>query len=357
MSNSPNILVFLPNWVGDAVMATPMLRALRAGMEGAKIVYVARPAIGAVLQGCDWCDEVIPDESKRLRYFPRTIRRLRAVRAETAILLPNSFRGALLARLSGASRRVGYARDGRGWLLTDRLAPPRGPDGRFLPAPMIDYYAELLQPLGLKLGSRTMELPLLPADAQQADALLHEAGYDSQKPLVMLNPGSAFGSSKLWPADRYARAADALADSRGAQILVNAAPNPAERALAAAVAEHMRRKPLLNFARRDNTLGLLKALLRRCDLLITNDTGARHVAAAMGAAVVTIFGSTDPAWTRIDYPAERIVRVDVSCGPCQKKICPLPAEEGRLRCLTGVSVQSVVAAAEELLADRAGGTN
>ncbi|MBN1553542.1 MAG: lipopolysaccharide heptosyltransferase II [Phycisphaerae bacterium] len=355
MSNSPSILVFLPNWVGDVVMATPVLRALRAGREDSRICYVGRGGATAVLEGCGWCDEMIPDESRRFRFFPRTVRRIRAIRAEEAILLPNSFRSALLARLSGAARRIGYDRDGRGLLLTDRLTPPRDAKGEFRPVPMIDYYAELLSPLGISPADRTMELPLTSEDVQQGEAVLREAGYDSDRPLVMLNPGAAFGTSKLWPTDKYARAADALIESRDAQIIINAAPNLAERTLAITTEENMKHPPLLNFGRRDNTLGLLKALLKRCDLLITNDTGARHIAAALGAGVVTIFGSTDPVWARIDSPRERIVRIDVSCGPCQKKVCPLPDETQRLRCLTGVSVESVVAAAEEWLSDGRGG--
>jgi heptosyltransferase-2 len=143
--------------------------------------------------------------------------------------------------------------------------------------------------------------------------------------------------------------ADALVDRCGAQILVNAAPNAAERALADSVAHHMRRKPILNLADRDNTLGLLKGLLSRCDLLITNDTGARHIAAAVGAAVVTIFGSTDPVWAKIDYDRERIIRADVPCSPCQKKTCPLPEGPGHHQCMTAVSADTVLEAAGELL--------
>jgi heptosyltransferase-2 len=355
MSNSSTILVCLPNWVGDVVMASPLLRTLRAGLPEANIVHVGRPASLAVLNGSGWCNAFFLDGSKTLRGLRQTIRMIRFFDVDTAVLLPNSFRSAMMVRLGRAKRRIGYRRDGRGWLLTDKLDPPRDETGKFLPAPMIDYYARLLEPLGLTLDSRTMELPLPAPEEESADALLHEAGYDPQKPLVMLNPGASFGRSKLWPVERYAATAETLIESRDAQIILNAAPNLNERTLAAATAERMKHTPLLNFARRDNTLGLLKALLKRCDLLITNDTGARHIAAAMGAGVVTIFGSTDPAWTVIDYPRERIVRIDVPCSPCQKKDCPLPSGAKRMQCLTGIGVETVLAAAEELLAERTGG--
>lgn len=358
MPKPRNILVFLPNWVGDVMMATPMLRALRQGVSGARIVYVGRPVALAVLEGCTWCDEVIRDDSQRrprLINTWRTRRRLRKAHADLAVLLPNSFRSAMLARFAGATRRVGYARDGRGWLLTDRLHPPRDEAGRFRPTPMIDYYAALLTPIGITLSSRAMELPLAPAERARAEAVLTEAGFDPDRPLVMLNPGASFGTSKLWPAERYAEAADTLIETRDAQVILNAAPNPTEQALADTVARAMRGEPLLNFAHRPNTLGLLKGLLRRCDLLITNDTGARHIAAALGAGVVTIFGSTDPVWAQIDSPRERIVRIDVPCGPCQKKTCPFPPGPEHLQCLTSVGVDRVLSAAEELLAERQGG--
>ncbi len=353
MAQTGNILVILPNWIGDVVMATPVLRALRLARPEARITYVARPGALALLAGCAWCDATISDRSNdrpRLGHWLRLLGAIRRSDADVAILLPNSFRSAISAWLGRAGRRIGYDRDARGRLLTDRLAPPRDDTGRFRPTPMIDYYAKLLRPLGIPLPSRAMELPLAPDDDARAQALLRDAGVDADRPVVLLNPSAAFGASKLWPADRYAALADALIETRRAQILINAAPNDAERALADQVAGHMRHEPKFNLARRDNTLGLLKGLLRRCDLLVTNDTGARHVAAAMGTAVVTIFGSTDPDWTRIDYARERIVRANVPCGPCQRKTCPLPSGAGVLRCLTEISVETVLAAAEELLA-------
>jgi len=381
MSEPTHILVFLPNWVGDVVMATPVLRSLREGFGESRITYFGRKIALDVLAGNTWADESLVDESRnkpRICNFLRTARRLARCRAEVALLLPNSFRSALLGRFSQATRRIGYGRDGRAWLLTDPLAPQRDATGKFLPVPMIDYYAKLLrQGLGVEISSRQMELPLRPADLAAAEQLLGGAGYsksqpscstaapgcgalsetlnkktaegDCATPLVMLNPGASFGTSKLWPADRYAALADMLAEQRGARIIINASPSQAERDLAGRVEQAMTHKPLLNFARLDNNLGLLKGLLSLCDLLVTNDTGARHIAAAMGTAVVTVFGSTDPRWAQIDYPAERIVRVEVPCSPCQQKFCPLPPGPQHHRCMKAISPESVATAATELL--------
>ena len=350
-------MVFLPNWVGDVVMATPSLRALRERFPDGRITYVGRPAALATLAGTQDADGALADRSSqppRVAGVLDLARRLRGQRVDLAVLLPNSFRVAWTARMGGARRVLGYDRDGRGWLLTDKIPPPRGPDGRPVPISARDYYADLVAVLGARVRRDEMSVPLLPADQADADRLLSAAGVVAGRPVVMLNPGASFGTSKMWDASRYAALADLLIERRGAQILVNAAP--AERHVAAWVAGAMRRRPAVSFAERTNTLGLLKALLRRCDLLVTNDTGARHLAAAAGIGVVTLFGSTDPRWSRIDYPRERIVRVPVPCSPCQQKLCAQPAGPAYHQCMESISPERVFDAAAELLdTSRAGG--
>ena len=192
-----------------------------------------------------------------------------------------------------------------------------------------------------------MALAVLPRDADAAAALLSEAGLAGRRPLVMLNPGASFGVSKVWSPQRYAALADALIERRGAGIILNAAPS--ERAVAEAVASAMRHAPGLNLARVENSIGLVKALAARCDLVVTNDTGARHIAAAVGSAVVTLFGSTDPRWSAIDCPRERIIRVDVPCSPCQKRFCYQPPGPAYHQCMEAITVERVLAACQELL--------
>ncbi|MCK4601951.1 MAG: lipopolysaccharide heptosyltransferase II [Phycisphaerae bacterium] len=350
MENPEKIAVFLPSWAGDVVMATPTLRALRRHFGLAGITYVGRKIALDVLSGTDLADEMLVDISRRR---PRALSflalagRLRKRHFDLAILLPNSFRTAALASLAGTTRRAGYDRDGRGWLLTEKLKPKRDERGEFLPVPTIDYYIELVKMLGVVCESRRMELPVTDADQAAADALLNEAGIDRVRPIVILNPGGSFGPSKLWMPDRFAAVADALVERRDAAIIINAAP--AEREIASQVAATMRHKPAINFAEHRGTIRLLKGLMRRCALLITNDTGARHLAAALGAAVVTVFGSTDPQWAQIDYDKERIVRVDVPCSPCQSKLCRQPPGPTYHQCMTAITPDMVLAAAEELL--------
>jgi heptosyltransferase-2 len=282
--------------------------------------------------------------------FLRMASRLRRERFDLAVLLPNSFRAALLARMGGAKRVAGYDRDGRGWLLSDKLSPIREEGGKFKPVPTIDYYNALAGLVEAPTDSWEMALPVNPADEAAAEALLGEAGVSSDRPIVLLNPGASFGPSKLWPAERYASLADALMERDHAQIIINAAPN--EKPIAAEVASRMKQTPAINFAERSNSLGLLKSLMKRSTLLVTNDTGARHFGAAMGIDLVTIFGSTDPVWAQIDYPRERILRADVPCGPCQQKNCPLPPGDSYHQCMKAISVEEVLSAAESLLGTR-----
>ncbi len=347
------ILVFLPNWVGDAVMATPVLAALRRHFGSARIAHLGRPAALATVSGCDWADEVLEDRPGQPPpglSFLRLVGRIRRGGYDLAVLLPNSFRTAAAARLGSVKRIAGYDRDGRGWLLTDKILPPLDETGRLKPVPTIDYYIQLVEMLGLRCDSRSMSLCVSQADDQSARDLLEVAGAGvgaPGRPLVMLNPGASFGPTKMWDLLRYAAVADELISRRGAQIIINAAP--AERQIAAQVGQEMRHKPAVNFAERDNTIGLLKGLMRRCSLLITNDTGARHVAAALGIGVVTLFGSTDPAWTRIDYDLERMIRVDLPCSPCQSKTCSQPPGPMYHQCMTAITTEMVMEAAEELL--------
>ncbi len=343
MATGSSIAVFLPNWVGDVVMATPAIRAIARRWPNRRIVFAGKPValttLGPVAEPRDMV--TLPGGAWA------SVRLLRRIGISQAVLMPNSFRSALVARLAGADSVAGYARDGRGWLLTQKLTPQRLPDGRYKPVPAIDYYIALAEMLGADCVSRDLSLPLEPEHEAAAEKLFADCGVDRAAPVVMLNPGASFGTSKMWSAEKYAALADMLIEQRGARIIINAAP--AERQIALWVERAMRNAPAISFAARDNSLGMLKAMLRRCDLLVTNDTGARHLAAAAGISVVTIFGSTDPEWSRIDYPRERIVRVAVECSPCQLKLCPLPAGPDYHKCLERVSADMVMAAAEELL--------
>lgn len=343
----------MPSWIGDGVMATPTLRALRLLWPEAHITALARAPVRAVLDACPWIDRFVtvrharrgmPD-GRRVGPFPLAAR-LTAGKFDTAILLPNSFRSALLARMAGIPRRIGYDRDGRGFLLTDRLLPMRT-KGKFVPVPTRDYYLGIARYLGSVNPDPTMQLNTRPEDDRRADELLRAGGFDTERGrLVMLNPGANYGEAKMWSPDRFAAVAERCTRDFGATVAVTGAPK--ERAIIDQLIAAAR-TPVLDLPRMGLELGVLKSVIRRAAIVITNDTGPRHVAAAMGVPVVTIFGPTDPAWTEIEFAMERKVMVKLYCSPCQKKICPLKNTPDDHRCMKEVTPDMVFDQAASLL--------
>lgn len=344
MANPERILVSIPNWVGDVVMATAALRALRQRFSRAHIVHLMRPYVADVLAGTSFADSAIywptrPPTKDGPAGLLDLIRRLRRVRPDLAVLLTNSFRSALVMRLAGVRRRVGYARDGRGWLLTDRLRPRRA-EGQFVPTPALDYYNALARHVGSDPPGDRLELATLPADEVAVDARLGPA--DPRRPLIVLNPGANYGSAKCWPAEYFAETADALVDRYNARVVASLGPKERE------IADRLKgaaRRPLDVFIDPPLGLGPLKALVRRCRLLITNDTGPRHFAAAFGVPVVTIFGSSDPAWTETRFAMERTVMLNLDCQPCMERTCPLVHH----RCMRELPPARVLEKVAELL--------
>lgn len=339
-----HLLVVLPNWIGDVVLATPALRALRTGLPQWRTTYLLREYVRAVIQPCQWYDELLAWPGQLTL---RWIRELRRRRFDLAVLLTNSFRSALVCWLGGVRRRVGYDRDQRGWMLTDRLKPNRR-GRKFVPESMLVYYRRLVERVGCPYQGEDLELWTHPGDEQAVDDFLARHRITPERPLVVINPGAAFGSSKLWPTERFAAVADRLIEAARVQVIVVCAPS--ETALAAGIGQAMRH-PAVLLSEPGSQLSLreLMALIRRADLLLGNDTGPRHFAAAFGTPSVTIFGSTDPAWTETNYLGERKVSIAVDCGPCQLPTCPLDH-----RCMTGISVEMVAGACLERLRSRAG---
>ncbi len=355
MSAPQRILVVQPTWVGDAVMATPTLRAIRKLYPNAQISYLLKRYVKPMYTGMPYADKLITYRTGKTNkkagntQFLGLIARLRKRKFDLAILLPGSFKSALICKMSGIDRIVGYDRDGRGMLLSDKLLPQK--DGReYIPTPIIKYYMGLAHYLGSLERDLKMQLFVTPSEKREACEILERAGLDptiekpganGNGPLVMLNPGAQYGSSKCWPPEYFAELADQLIEERGATILISSAPR--ERQIVDEITRKMKHAPV-DLAKAGLTLGALKEIVRRCDLMISNDTGPRHIAAAFDVPVVAIFGPTHPEWTEIYYNKERIASVKVHCGPCQLKTCPLDH-----RCMIRVTPTMVMGHASELM--------
>ena len=338
------ILVREVNWVGDAVLTLPALEALDGRFPRAEITLLARPWVGGLFANHPAVDRIIEYRSEDAHRGVcgrwRLIRELKEGRFDLAVLFPNSLDAALTPWLAGIPHRVGYPTDGRGWLLTHPVSNRSAAAGRH----QVERYLAIVRVLGGD-GTLSPRLPVADEARRRSDDLLRELGIAPAGPLVAMSPGSVYGSAKRWPAERFAAVADGLAESRGATILLIGSEG--ERPILDQAAAHMRR-PAVNLGGRTD-LPALVGVLERARLLVSNDTGAMHVAAAVGTPVLAVFGPTDAVATGPLGRSARVVRTPVPCSPCLLRECPIDH-----RCMTGVTVAQMLRSAMELLDDSVG---
>ncbi|MGH7215077.1 MAG: glycosyltransferase family 9 protein, partial [Tepidisphaeraceae bacterium] len=231
MSDPRKILIVQPSWVGDAVMATPTLRAIRELYPQAHIAYLMRRYVKPLYTDMPWADQLITyrtgkTKAKAGRGLFDLAARLRAGKFDLAIVLPNSFKTALICKMAGIKQVVGYERDGRGFLLSDKLLPQKE-RGKFVPTPIVKYYLGLAAYLGSKNRDLKLQLFVTEGERREAHDVLARAGLDAnidrpgakgQSPLVLLNPGAQYGSAKCWLPENFAAVADRLVDEIGATV-------------------------------------------------------------------------------------------------------------------------------------------
>jgi lipopolysaccharide heptosyltransferase II len=341
--------VFIPNWIGDAAMCTPALRALRGKFADDRLVGIMRPYVADVLAGTPWLDEQILFDQRSKDSAQRAwsvLGQMRKARFDTIVLLTNSFRTALLAWASGAPVRAGFVRYGRGLFLTHKLYCPRV-GRRRLPMPVVDDYLHLTYALGCERESQRLELATLPADEAAADRVWEKWNLPPGDQVVVLNSSGAYGSAKLWPTEYFAQLARRIATTKGLAVLVTCGPHELEVARKIVeLADHPR---VVNLADEPVSIGLTKACIRRSRLMVTTDSGPRFFGVAFGLPVISLFGPTDVAWTRTHNQREIYLHHEVPCGPCGRRVCPLAHHE----CMRQLTVDRVFAAVAAQL--KAGG--
>ena len=348
------ILVRVPNWVGDAVICLPALRALRSALPAAEMTLLARPWVREVFPAQELGARIISYDSgcehRGLRGRLRIARALRAERFDAAILFQNAFDAALITWLAGIPLRAGYCRQGRRLLLTHPVPPPRRRDALEHES---HYYLELLRRLGLiqhypaveRIALPASEASRLSARVQLCERIEQEfpaPGVSRGDPelLVGISPGATFGTAKRWPAPRFAELAARLYKESGATSVFFGSPQEkdlAEEVMALAAV------PALSLAGR-TTLAEFIQLIQGCDLFVTNDTGTMHVAAALGVPTLAIFGPTNEKETRPLGDRVKLVTGEAFCRPCKLRHCPIDH-----RCMTSVSVERVLQAALQML--------
>ena len=330
-SSIARVAVRATNWLGDAVMSLPALRAVRGIFPHAHLAVIARPSVADIYARERAADRVILYTGSRFDFA----RRLRAERFDAAILFQNAFDAALVTWLARIPERIGYRRDGRGPLLTQAIAPPGSGE---IPRHERFYYLELLRRAGLM--ERFPECHSIRLDGIEAARAAGErrlAAMGITGPVAGISPGAAYGGAK-----RYERFAEAgrLLDMPAVLVF----GSPGERALCESVASQI---PAAHNLAGRTTLAEFIELAAACRVFLTNDSGAMHVASALGVPTVAVFGATDDTTTGPTGPLARVVREHAECSPCLLRECPIDH-----RCMTRVAPERIAAVARDLLQSR-----
>jgi len=338
------ILIRATNWVGDAIMALPALRAVRKRFPDGEIAIVARPYVADIYRDQEICDQLIPYDPKGLHSGfsgrERLASELRAQKFDVSLLLQNAFDAAWRAWRANVPERIGYARDGRSLLLTKAMPLPRHGE---IPAHEKYYYLELLRRAGW-LDSMPEEafigLRVPEEKRRSADEFLCKSGVRQGALRIAIGAGASYGSAKCWPPSRFAEVANRLQSEADAEVILFG--TAAEASVSTAISAEMRRSPIDLTGK--TAIIDLPALLSKCHLFIGNDSGAMHVAAAVGLPIVAVFGPTDPDGTAPITPRCSIVQQKPYCSPCFLRSCPTDH-----RCMTAISADMVEAAARPWL--------
>ncbi len=328
------ILIRSTNWVGDAILTTPAIRAIRKNFPHSEITILAKPWVVPVFEENPHVDSIMIYESnnrhKGWRGRLRLIRDIRKKKFDLAILFQNAFEAAIIACVSRIPIRLGYDTDGRGLFLTHSVPVTR--NAKFKDIHETDYYLGMLTPFGLTPDGSTLTLKISESNHRSADKLLTGYGIGESDQIVGINPGATYGSAKRWFSERYAALADKIQDRYGSHILIFGAPG--EKEIGQKVTQLIK-KSTINLCGR-TTLGEAIALINRCNLFITNDSGLMHVAAALDIPLVAIFGPTNPGTTGPIGTKSKIVRMPVPCSPCLQPDCATDHQ-----CMKEISVDMV----------------
>jgi len=345
------ILVRGPNWLGDAVMCEPALRGLQRLFPEAQIALLVKPAVADLFAGHPTLTRVLTYDSNGkhagLSGKWALAGQLRQQGFDLSVLFQNAFEAAFLTFLAGVPRRYGYATDGRSLLLSHPVAPP---DRRAL-VHQVRYYWDLLKPLGLTGDPPAPELVVFPEEEQTMAGRFAQAGLTASDVVIGINPGSTYGEAKRWFPERFAEVTERLCrtmrESREQQVSVVILGAKGEERLGREIAARLTSRSLVLSGA--TTIRELLAALKRCAMLLTNDTGPMHIASAFRVPVVAIFGPTDWRTTSPFGDIHAIVREPVDCAPCLLRECPIDH-----RCMTRVSVEQVYEAATKQLSGLSG---
>jgi len=341
--NIKRVVVRGTNWVGDSVMTVPALRALRRVLPDATITLAVRPGARGIFSGADFIDDLLIYDRRGAWSVIPQVREWRRRQFDLAVLFQNAFEAALIPFLAGVPIRLGYATESRQALLTHPLALPDWRSSRH----EVFYYLYLITALEQMLfgtseiceGEPDAGLEIPEPRRSEAEDLLRTYGVSEGSAVVALCPGSINSRAKRWPAESYAALADRLIETQRQVLLIG---SPDEADVTREVTNRMRHRPIVLTGK--TSLDQITAVLSLVDLVVTNDTGPAHIAAALGRPTLVIFGPTNPLTTRPFSPVAEILRHPPECAPCMLRDCPIDH-----RCMTAITVDEVFERSHVLL--------
>jgi heptosyltransferase II len=349
ISAAKKILIRGTNWVGDAVISIPAMREIRRLAPQAHISLLVRPWVREIYSAVEFVDEILEYDRGGIHRgwtgFGKLVSDLKSRKFDMAILLQNAFEAGFLVWCARIPERIGYARDGRGFLLTGACEI----DPAVRRVHQAYYYLDILSRMGWleeRLWERreyplSIRVSVRGEDAGAAEKMLRASGIGGQEAVLGINPGAYYGPAKRWFPDRYAAVADALEEEYGIRTIIFGSPS--DLPVAEEVAANMKNRPVLLTGR--TTMGQLMALIRRCRLLITNDSGPMHLAAALDVPQLAIFGSTSEIATGPLSREAVVIKQKVDCNPCFLRECPTD-----FRCMKGIPAARVLEEARKILA-------
>jgi heptosyltransferase-2 len=334
MKEPQTILVRMPNWIGDLVMATPVLIDLRKAFPKASITAMAPSPLCELLKEDPSINELFcftkPSNSFLRRQDRRDmIAKIQAGSYDVAILLTNSFSSAWRCWQGRVKRRIGYDKHWRRFLLTDPIAVP--------PEKMhqVDLYKKLLAPLGISPSTTAPRLNVTDQEIKESKELLYKRGYVPGKRLVGIHPGAAYGAAKCWPAERFRLLGLELLKDKDLYLVFFGDSNTFSTVKEICQGLDMRAMNLAGVT----SLRELACIIKDCDVLVTNDSGPMHIGAAFEVPLVALFGSTDDQVTGPYGQSASVINKRPSCSPCMKRVCPID-----FRCMKQISVEEVAQA-------------
>ncbi len=336
-----NIIVRMPNWIGDLIMATPVLTDLRKAFPEAQITAMCRTPICELLKKDEAIDELFcftkpSNEFLRRQDLRNIIAKIEAGKYDTGILLPNSFSSAWWFWQGKVKRRIGFAAHFRSLLLTDAVPFPDNRETQHL----VLTYKQLLAPLDIPVSDTAPRLYVTGQEIEESKQLLYQRGYIKGKKLIGINPGAAYGTAKCWPPDRFRELAMKLLEETDAWIVFfgDASSFSLVKEICFGLPERV-----MNLAG-VTSLRELACLIKDCSVLVTNDSGPMHIGAAFGTPLVALFGSTDDTVTGPYGQKEGVINKHVKCSPCFKRVCPID-----FRCMNAISVEDVAGCVHQRL--------